>query len=213
MTATVNGEKVDLYREGYEIVEITGRHDRPAALLDVVKILKSYRIKVNDFIYLPQTNGGSQESYVIQLAVKTRSALLDRALADIQMQIADVPRTIEDPLLLNVEVIAPRSGARPGAPEPDVEFLEALRETNIETNIAVNTLANGDVQMQTLVACPRGFLPFLESDLRNRFGSEAYVSVRKKNGVDALHRPPCSTGAGVDRPGGLAERHPRLQRG
>ncbi|MBK7208328.1 MAG: hypothetical protein IPH91_08660 [Elusimicrobia bacterium] len=183
MTATVNGEKVDLYREGYEIVEITGRHDRPAALLDVVKILKSYRIKVNDFIYLPQTNGGSQESYVIQLAVKTRSALLDRALADIQMQIADVPRTIEDPLFLNVEVIAPRSGARPGAPEPDVEFLEALRETNIETNIAVNTLANGDVQMQTVVACPRGFLPFLESDLRNRFGSEAYVSVRKKNGL------------------------------
>jgi hypothetical protein len=185
MTATVNGVKIDLYREGYEIVEITGRHDRPAALLDVVKILKSYRLKVNDFIYLPQTNGGSRDSYVIQLAVKARSSLLDKALADMQMQIADVPRTIEDPLLLNVEVIAPRSGARPGAPEPDVEFLEALSETNIETNIAVDTLANGDVQMRTVVACPRGFLPFLESDLRNRFGVEAYVSVRKKNGLNA----------------------------
>jgi hypothetical protein len=183
MTAVVNGNKIDLYREGYEIVEISGHHDRPAALLDVVKILKSYRIKVNDFIYLPQTNGNGKESYVIQLAVKARSALLDKALADMQQEIIDAPRAIEDPLLLTVEVIAARAAARSGAPEPDVEFLEALQETNIVNNVSVETLENGDVQMQAVVACPRGFLPFLESDLRNRFGDGAFVSVRKKNGL------------------------------
>lgn len=183
MTAVVKGKKVDLFNENYQIVEVIGRHDRPAVLLDVVRILKSYRIKVDDFIYLPQTNGGLQDNYVIQLAVKARSSYLDRALAEIQVNISDAPRAIEDPLLVNVEVIASRSGTRSGASEPDVEFLEALQETNIVDNVTVDSLENGDVQMKAVVACPRGFLPFMESDLRNRFGESAYVSVRKKNGL------------------------------
>lgn len=183
MTAVVKGKKVDLHNEGFQIIEITGRHDRPAVLLDVVRILKSYRIKVDDFIYLPQINGTGQTNYVIQLAVKARSSYLDRALAEIQVNIPDVPRTIEDPLSVNVEVIASRAGGRSGTQQPDVEFLEALQETNIIDNVTVETLDNGDVQLKAVVACPRGFLPFMESDLRNRFGDDAFVSVRKKNGL------------------------------
>lgn len=185
LTVSRHGKKIDLFKEKYTIVEVIGRHDRPAILLDVYRVLRDHGIKLNDLIYLPPppTRGDPKEGYVITLAVKARSSDLDRALEYMQRNIVDAPRPILDPLLVNVEVIAPRAPARVGSQEAHLRFLATLRETNIRGDVNVEMLESGAVQMKAVVECPRGFAEFLGDDLRNQFGSDAFVAVRKKNGL------------------------------